>query len=227
MGSPELTQPMKITDEPHGAIDRENAFLLFTTFAGDVVKTAHATGLQASTVLKMAEEEGWLTKLAPILALKKSTKPGDLERGLNRAMNFVQAHKMRTFISRVINRVTGMDEAEFNEYLFNVTKDKDGFLTKKLTTRALADLASALEKCQAMTYLALNDTSQDRAKRKEGDEDAEVSAADIHAQISEGLAKVRGSSTPRAMLFDAQLEQAQGIIEQANKPANPHDDDNH
>jgi hypothetical protein len=211
-----LTEPL--------AIDREQAFLLFATFTGDIARTAHALDVPAAAVLKMAEEEGWMNKLGPILALKKSSKPGDVERAINRALNFVQSHRMRLFIQRVITRLTGMNETEFEEYLF-VSNGKDG--TKKLTTRALADLASALEKAQSMTYLALNDTAQDRAKRKEGDGDSEVSAGDLHAQISAGLAAVRASATPRAQLFDAQLAQAEEIAKQARKPLSPLDDDNH
>jgi hypothetical protein len=209
------------------SIDREQAFLLFATFTGDIARTAHALDVPAAAVLRMAEEEGWMNKLGPILALKKSSRPGDVERAINRALNFVQSHRMRLFIQRVITRLTGMNEVEFEEYLFVGSKDKDGVVTKKLTTRALADLASALEKAQSMTYLALNDTAQDRAKRKEDGGDSETSAGDLHAQISAGLAAVRASATPRAQLFDAQLAQAEELSKQARKPVNPNDNDDH
>lgn len=210
------------------SIDREQAFLLFATFTGDVERTAHALDVPATAVLKMAEEEGWTNKLGPILALKKSSRPGDVERAINRALNFVQSHRMRLFIQRVITRLTGFNEVEFEEYLFTGAKEKDGTVTKKLSTRALADLASALEKTQAMTYQALNDTAQDRAKRKEDGGDTDVSTGDLHAQISAGLAAVRASATPRAQLFDAQLAQAEELSKTARKgPASPLDDDNH
>jgi len=209
-------------------IDREQAFLLFATFTGDIARTAHALDVPSAAVLRMAEEEGWTNKLGPILALKKSTKPGDVERGINRALNFVQAHRMRLFIQRVITRLTALNETEFEDYLFVGTTDKIGNTTKKLTTRALADLASALEKAQALTYMALNDTAQDRAKRKEESGDSEVAAGDLHAQISAGLAAVRASATPRAQLFDAQLAQAEELTKQSRKgPEHPNDDDNH
>ncbi len=212
-----------LTDMP-ADIDREQAFLLYATFAGDIERTSHALNVPAAAVLQMAEQEGWTNKLGPILALKKSSKPGDLERGINRAMNFVQAHRMRLFVQRVITRITGMNEGEFEEYLF--VKGKDD--TRKLTTRALADLASAMEKCQALTYAALNDTAPERAKRKEDGVDSDVSTGDLHAQISAGLAAVRASATPRAQLFDAQLAQAEELSKQARKgPASPLDDDNH
>jgi hypothetical protein len=60
-------------------IDRENAFLLYATFTGDLERTAHALNVRACDVLLMADEEKWNEKLKPILDLKKSTKPGDIE----------------------------------------------------------------------------------------------------------------------------------------------------
>lgn len=208
-------------------IDREQCFLLFTTFCGDVVRTAHAVGVPAAAILKMSSEEGWADKLGPLLALKKSTRPGDVERGVNRAINFVQAHKMRLFVQRVLHRVSTMNDAELNSYLFQETTSKSGDITKKMTTRAIADLAVALEKAQALTYQALNDSAPERAKRKELDSEDNVSAGDLHAQISAGLAAVRASASPRAQLFDAQLAQANEIARQAIKPSNPNDNDEH
>jgi hypothetical protein len=208
-------------------IDREQAFMLFTTFAGDCVRTAAALGVSEAAVISIAESEGWLTKLAPIIALKKSTRPGDWDRAINRALNFTQSHRMRLFIQRVITRLTGMNEIEFEQYLFQETKSKSGENSKKLTTRAIADLASALEKAQSMTYLALADTAADRTKRKENEGDMDVSASDLHAQIAAGLAAVRATSSPRSQLFEAQLAQANEIVKQAVKPPSPLDNDNH
>ena len=45
-------------------IDREQVFLLFATFAGDVEKTAHAAGIRAVDVLRVADEEGWQSLVA-------------------------------------------------------------------------------------------------------------------------------------------------------------------
>jgi hypothetical protein len=208
-------------------IDRENCFLLFATFCGDIVKTAAAAGIPEAAVLKMCEDEGWHNKLAPILALKKSTRPGDIERGINRAINFVQAHKMRLFVQRVLQRLITMGDAELEEYLFYGGEKKDGTAVKKLSTRAIADLAVALEKSQSLTYQALNDSAPERAKRKELEDDGTVSSADLHAQISAGMAAIRASSTPRAQLLDAQLAQANEIAKMAKKPESPHDNDDH
>src|SRR5690349_6300077 len=121
--------------------DRAQVFLLYATFCGDVERTALAAGLNAVDILRVADEEGWALKLEPILKLKRSTRPGDFERAMNRALNYVQAHRMRLFLERIVAKVTGMNEAEVQEYLFtDKTMAKDGVLTvsKKLSTRPLA-----------------------------------------------------------------------------------------
>lgn len=205
-------------------IDRENAFLLYATFCGDIVRTAAALGVTATVILQMADEGDWTTQLKPILELKKSSRPGDIERAINRALNFVQAHRARLFIERVLQRLSGMTDNELEEYLLKGTA-KDGTAIKKLTTRALADLASALEKAQALTYLALSDTATERVRRKE--EDSSGSAGDMHVKIAEAMSRVRASSTPRAQLFDAQISIAQDIVKVSSTPANPNDNDDH
>lgn len=195
--------PFKVSDDV--TIDRQNAFLLYAAFTGDVERTAHALNVRAVDVLAMVEQERWNEKLRGILELKRSGKPGDVERAINRALNFVQAHRMRMFLERIMQRLTGMTHDEIDEYLFTGKVSKTGDIEKKLSTRALADLASALEKCHAMTYLALTDTAQDRVKRNET-QDASVSASDMHLRIAEAMQKAGASVDPRAQLFDAQLE---------------------
>lgn len=207
-------------------IDRENAFLLYATFCGDVERTAHALNVRAVDVLRIADDEGWQTRLGPILALKKSTRPGDIERAINRALNFVQAHRMRMFLEKIIHKITGLGEEQIEEYLFTSTPDKNGDTYKKLTTRALADLTSALEKCHALTYLALNDTVQDRTRRKEQTEGDE-SAGELNVQIAKAMAEKRASSSPRGQLFEAQLEVANRSQRETEAVVHPNDNDDH
>lgn len=182
--------------------DREQAFLLFTTFCGDAERTAHALGVSPVDVLRVADAEGWTGKLANIMAQMRSAKPGDVERGVNRALNFVQAHKFRLFLERVLKKMYGWTDEELIANLNPETVSKLG-TTSKFTTRPMADLASAIEKCHVLTYSALNDTAPERARR-ESDVPGGRSD-DLHAQIAAAMAKAGGSKTPRAMLFDAQL----------------------
>lgn len=221
--------PKLPVEQPLPAFDREQAFLLYATFCGDCERTAHCLGVRPVDVLRVADDEGWNIKLQGILALKKSNRPGDVERALNRAQNFVQAVKLRNFIERVISKLTGLTSEELDEYVFSSSKDKNGDISKKLTTRAVADLTSALEKAHAATYLALNDTVQDRTRRKEQttSEDGDSAAGELSVQIANSMAKLKSSNSPRAVLFDAQLAVAASLTNTKEPVDDSYDSDAH
>lgn len=208
-------------DATEAVIDREQLFVLFATFCGDAERTAHAAGLRAVDVLRVADDEGWLDRLKPILELKKSNRPGDIERAINRALNFSQAHRMRLIVERVLHKLAGFTDDELREHMFIEHQMKTGESYSKLTTRPLADLASAMEKAQAMSYQALNDTVQDRTRRKE-QADPESAGGDMMVRIAEAMGQVRASTTPRAQLTDAQLKLAEHQRLETLKP--PADD---
>lgn len=208
------------------SFDRGQAFLVFSTMCGDVERTAACLNVRAVDILRAAEEENWLEKLKPIIELSKSDKKGSVEKAINRALNFAQCHRMRLFIERIINRVSAFSDEDLDDYIFHKNTAKDGSQIKSLTTRAVADLSAALEKIQALTYLALNDGTQARLKREEKDDDG-ASVGDLSVQIAKAMASVRASSTPRAQLLDAQLEVGQSLAKEATRPVNPNDSDEH
>jgi hypothetical protein len=209
---------MIITNE----IDREQCFLLYACFLGDATKTAHACGLRPTDILKVAEDEGWDSRLKAIIELKKSSKPQDVERAINRAINFTMAHRMRLLVERVLHELAGMTTDQLKQYIFTDHSPKTGVPFSKLSTRALADLAVALEKAQALSYLALSDTAADRTRRKESADGEGGSAGELHARIAEAMARVKDSNSPRALLLDAQLEVANNTAKEAAKPENPY-----
>ncbi len=209
---------------PGDSFDIENAFQLYATFAGDVERTAHALGVKPIDVLRLADEGNWSERLRAIFTLKKSTKPGDLERGLNRAMNFVQAHRMRLFIGRMLKKFSMMDENELDDFFFTVTERPDKqaggvIVERKINTKAISDLAAAMEKCHQMSYSALNDTASERVNR--GDEqERETSATEVHQALAEAMQAAQGDQSPRARLFAEQLKTGEDIRaqqEQAKK----------
>lgn len=214
-----------IDPETQAEIDRPQVFLLYATFCGDVEKTAHAVGLRPIDILRVADEEKWNDKLKAILELKKSNRPGDIERAINRALNYVQANRMRLLVERVLHKLSMMTGHDLEKYIFTEHEPKTGLPFSKLTTRALADLASALEKAQAMTYLALGDTTQDRNRRKE-DDAGEHSGSQMHEQIAAAMGAVAASSSPRAQLLDAQLKVSHDTVAEARPPVHEHPADN-
>ena len=87
-----------------------------------------------------------------------------------------------------------------------------------------------------MSYQALNDTVQERTKRKEEDDGTTVNAA-LHAKIAQAMAGAKDDTSARAQLFDGQLLAANAAKVQrrlakihAPEPepeTNPNDNDDH
>lgn len=192
--------------------DKENAFLLYATFCGDSARTAAALNMDEEVVRALAVENGWDKKLKPIIDLKNSTKAGDVERAINRAINFVDAHKLRGFLARVIFELTGMNNSDLKAFLFPETSEAgagERVRIKKFSTRALADLAAAVEKCQALTYIALNDSATERRERKEDGTEDEATASEMHVKLAAAMAAAgSGSKSIRGLVLDAQTDLA-------------------
>lgn len=197
-------------------LDRENAFLLYASFSGDVTRTAAALHADVVTVLRVVDEDRWNSKLKSILELKQTGKPGEIERAINRTMNFVQCHRLRMLVERQIRMLSAMSDEELKEWCMSelVTTHKDGSVTteKKLHTRPFADLATAMEKVHSMTYMSLADTNTDRARREKLEQQDAPTSLEMHSAIAKAMSEVASSNSPRALLFDEQLKQAQSLI---------------
>lgn len=188
-------------------VDREQAYLLFATFCGQPIPVAKALGISPQAVLRMAAEGGWAEKLAPIISLHQgATKPADVERAVNRALNWEQANRLRIVLQRMVRKLYDMDADQLLEYFTDQQEGKFG-VTRKVNARLLADLAAAMEKAQMLTYAALNDTATERNKR--GPEVEGASASAMQAQIAQAMDAVLRDQSPRAQMLDAQLEVAQ------------------
>lgn len=173
--------------------DPEEVFRLYAMFVGDLERTAVAAHLPLEQVAEMADAGNWTGRIKVLIRLQKSGIPGDVERGVNRAINFIQADRMRRVIERVINTLNNMSPDEMMENLLSVSEDRNGNVTSKILTRPFADLAAALEKCHAMTYQALNDTATDRKSRSEHTDEANASAGEMHMALVDAMSKARKS----------------------------------
>jgi hypothetical protein len=202
--------PTFTSEAESAGFDVEQAFQLYAQFCGDVERTAHALGVAPVDVLRAADRLNWNKQLEKILELKKSGRAGDTERGISRAMNFVQAHRMRVVLERLLKRFYDMSDDELFECAFTVktTTAKDGSVSESRAVNAkpFADLATALEKVQSMTYLALNDTATERAARRDGlGEDDSTSAGQLHAIIAQAMSE---TTSPAAQLLQEKLDGA-------------------
>lgn len=182
-----LMPPAVAAPEP---VDDEQLFQLFAIYCGDAQRCALAANVDIAVVLAKADAQGWKDKIKLLIDLKASARPGDSERGINRAVNFVQAHRWRNHLQRVMSRLIAMSDDELFDMLCSVTVDKQGNVAKKLNTRAFADMSAAIEKCHAMSYAALNDTVGERRER--GDEpEQHKTAAEMHLNITRAMEQIR------------------------------------
>ncbi len=162
--------------------DIAQVFLVFMATVGDVDKTALALDIDPVFVAWLAEQEGWKEKVRRISIMSKGGKPGDWERAQNRALNFVQAHRVRMLIDRLLLSLIKMDEASFLKN-FQTVVEKNRNST---SARFFADVMSALEKVHTLSYYALGDSVGERMQRSE-QEGGDRSAADIHAALIAAL----------------------------------------
>lgn len=171
----------------------DDVFILYAGFCGDVERTAHAADITPSQVIELAAQHGWNERLKSIFEMKKSGRSGDVERAVNRALNFIQAHRFRKFLEKVFNHIAMMPMEELDQLLITESPIKGGGTIRHFTTRPLADLAAALEKCHALTYLALNDSTTERRGRDETP-DADVSSGQLHAKIAAAMSRPEGQA---------------------------------
>lgn len=137
-------------------IDVSQLFSAYVAFAGDLRKAAAACNVPVAAAEAVAIRERWAEKL-PDYAL---ADPGaasaagtlDLQRQINRAVNYIQAHRLRSIVDRVVLYLAAQPTESLLELLSR--RHKQG---RELNVRPLADLVKAAEVCQMMTMRALGD----------------------------------------------------------------------
>lgn len=163
-------------------IDVTKVFLHYIASVGDVEKTALACDLDPEIVRKLAASEDWEQKVRRLCLQSKGNglQAGDFERMQNRALNWVQSHRLRQVLDEVI---THYGEMNPEEILASITTfDKDN--KPRVSARFFTDLAKALETVQGMSYAALGDTIPER-QAMTGDEKANTAA--VHASLIAAL----------------------------------------
>jgi hypothetical protein len=173
-------------------LDQQQAFLIYATLGGDLDKVSAALSIKQADLQRMAEAGDWQTKLATLIRLKQGKQGKEVDRAINRANNFVLAHRFRLTLERMVCKLDLMSDEELLAFCWceiSRTK-KDGSVEseKRLNFRSFADLASALEKVQMLSYAALNDTASERVSRARSESPKEPEV-DVHAHIAEAMAK--------------------------------------
>jgi hypothetical protein len=141
-------------------LDVAQIFQTYITFCGDVDRTAVALNLDAVTIEQLAQAENWKRKAEQWNGLREGD-PRDVQIQINRAVNYVQAHRLRALLDLVIADLQDESKGKLIDRLTVNTKNGPEF-----KTRALTDLVKAAEACQLMTQRALGDTSEERPEEQ-------------------------------------------------------------
>ena len=196
--------------------DVAQIFLVFMATIGDVEKTALALELDPAFVTWLAEQEGWSEKVRRVSVMSKGGKPGDWERAQNRCLNFVQAHRVRTLIDRLLLELGKVPVEELPGKFKTVDRfGKD----KGVSARFFADITAALDKVHMLSYYALGDSVGERIKRTE-DEGGDRSVNDIHAALIQALNSPNvGHETSEALVLEASAAISAEQTERKSLPA--------
>src|SRR5208282_2966538 len=103
-------------------------FQTYITFCGDTKRTALAMDIDEQTIKDLASDERWVDKIAEWNELREGD-PRDVQIQINRAVNYVQAHRLRAVLDRVVSHLSTMTGEELVELLTRRSKDAKQFWT--------------------------------------------------------------------------------------------------
>lgn len=158
-------------------IDQTQVFLTYMGFSGDVRQTAVALGLDVGMVQGYAAAGQWDKRLGELKEISAGKEPRDYKLATNRAVNYVQGHRLRNLVDRLLNELANKDGKELIDLL--TTSGKNG---SSFSTRPITDLVKAAEAAQSMTCRALGDNGGAGQADKE-----EAAGSDIALAVSRAL----------------------------------------
>ncbi|HYG24464.1 MAG TPA: hypothetical protein VEH04_16925 [Verrucomicrobiae bacterium] len=157
------------------ALDVAQIFQTYVAFNGDAGKTALTLDIDVETVRDLASAEHWTDKVREWNKLREGD-PRNTQIQINRAVNYVQAHRARALLDKVIQHLSQGDAEDLVDRLTVNTKFGPEF-----KTRALTDLVKAMEACQLMTQRALGDTAEERPTSQEDGKGSNVALLVMNA----------------------------------------------
>lgn len=137
-------------------LDTVKIFEAYVTFQGNETKTAIACDIHPDVVHSLALSENWPDKVENWSKLTEGD-PRTLQVQINRAINYVQATRLRSLLDKVIQH---LGEGSAEELIVKLTVETAH--GPQFKTRCLTDLVKAAESAQLMTQRALGDVPQER-----------------------------------------------------------------
>jgi hypothetical protein len=201
-----MSAPANIVPIDKNGIDVIQVFTTWVAFMGDADKTAVALDLDPVFIKNLATIENWQAKLKAWNDISTGD-PREVQVQINRAINFVQAHRLRTVLDKVTGKLHAMTPDQLIEALTVPTK-----YGSEVKTRALTDLVKAAETVQLMSCRALGDTVGERP----GDE-GKTKGSEIMLSVAKAMQAADSIGLDSAEVIRKQL-----AIE-ATPPTNPNE----
>lgn len=127
--------------------------MCYAGFGGDLEKTSMAAQVPLAVVRALEHDFNWVVKLKK---LKTGAGAPEAEKLANRAVSYIQARRLREIVERALNLVED-EEALLRAMLkFHLTKEGDVDRVE-VNSKALLDLAKAMESAHSACYRALGD----------------------------------------------------------------------
>ena len=190
-----MEEPTRVSLEK---VDQARAWMCYAAFSGDVEKTALAAKVSATAVRALEHDFRWAEKLK---RLKTGAGESDAERVANRAVNYIQAQRMRDVLDRALRLLDS--EEELMKAMVRFKFARDGDVEKiEINPKAILDLAKALEAAQNMSYRALGDRVATTAQGVDGTEKGSTLAAGVAnvRSVIDALADLRDQASRAASI---------------------------
>lgn len=145
-------------------IDQARTWMVYAAFDGDEEKTSIASKVPLKAVQALAHDYNWPHKLK---RLKSGAGESAAERTANRAVNYLQAQRMRDILERSIELLE--DREGLIRALVDIKLTRDGDVDSiNVNPKAVLELTKALEVVQNMSYRALGDKVAAQAEGVDG-----------------------------------------------------------
>jgi len=127
--------------------------MCYCSFAGDLEKTSISAKVPIAVLQSLEHDFDWVAKLRK---LKSGAGVSDAERTANRAVNYLQAQRMRDVLERSLRLIE--DEEQLLKLMLKFKFSREGEIEHvEVNPKAILDLTKALESAQNMSYRALGD----------------------------------------------------------------------
>lgn len=179
-----------VSDQTKNPIDPAAVFSALVLFRGDLIQTSESLRVPERTVAEMSSKYGWAAKLREMGVTGSSAptnKQDAVARLQNRAMNFVQAIRLRELVDRLALEMLESPE-KLTEFTTVVTKNGT-----KRDMRTVVDLVNAANVAQAMTARALQDHKDNEAGDREAMDGNQLSLA-VGAALDAAMSTGKPSS---------------------------------